>query len=154
MADRARDREGRPRFDGPRDRFGRPLPPGSPDELTDRVDPEEAELEPVAATRQALRLFSERRFFEAHEHFEYLWKHPSVATADREVWRALAQVAVGLCHVQRGNERAAAVLLDRAVVGLERAEPAARQREALIRWARSVRTALGTGTPSPSPPPV
>lgn len=36
----------------------------------------------------------------------------------RDLWRALAQLAVGLTHVQRGNATGAAALLRRAADGL------------------------------------
>ena len=34
-------------------------------------------------------------------------------TAERELWRGLAQIAVGLTHAQRGNARGAVALLRR-----------------------------------------
>ena len=42
---------------------------------------------------------------------EASWKQ--APAAERELWRGLAQLAVGLTHVQRGNARGAAALLHR-----------------------------------------
>jgi hypothetical protein len=49
--------------------------------------------------------------FHAHEVFEDAWK--AAAGAERDLWRGLAQVAVGLTHARRGNARGAAALLTR-----------------------------------------
>jgi hypothetical protein len=43
--------------------------------------------------------------------FEAAWK--STPAPDRELWRGLAQIAVGLTHARRGNARGAAALLRR-----------------------------------------
>lgn len=49
--------------------------------------------------------------FNAHEVLEAAWKHrPS---AERELWQGLAQLAVGVTHVQRGNVTGAISLLRR-----------------------------------------
>jgi hypothetical protein len=49
--------------------------------------------------------------FHAHEVFEDAWK--AAAGPERDLWRGLAQVAVGLTHARRGNARGAAALLAR-----------------------------------------
>src|ERR1700729_1879019 len=51
------------------------------------------------------------RPFHAHEVLEASWKQ--APEPERELWRGLAQVAVGLTHVQRGNARGAVALLRR-----------------------------------------
>jgi predicted metal-dependent hydrolase len=108
----------------PRDRLGRPLPAGSRDELRSDYDPAVAEALPVSAVlRRVAKLFDERRFFEAHEWLEHLWKSPATPAEDRDFWQGLTQVAVGLCHCQRGNRRGAWVLLERAVGHLRRYPP-------------------------------
>jgi uncharacterized protein len=66
------------------------------------------------ALERAIDLFDQQRFFEAHEFFEFIWKSGDVEPADRDFWKGTTQVAVGCCHVQRGNLRGALVLLDRA----------------------------------------
>jgi predicted metal-dependent hydrolase len=140
-----------------RDRLGRPLPAGRADELSDRQDPERAGLDPQDALRMAARLFDERRYFEAHEFFEYLWKHPEVQQDSRSSWKAVTQLAVGLCHLQRGNTAGAAALLSRARRGLERHRAAGSgiDTEALIRMASSVLRDLDRGdrTSAESVPP-
>ena len=48
-------------------------------------------------------LLAEGRPFHAHEVFEAAWK--SAPDADRELWRGLAQIAVGLTHARRGQRQ-------------------------------------------------
>lgn len=146
-SDRDRDSAGRPRFTGPRDRFGRPLPVGCVDELSDRQDPERAGLDPWDALRVAARLFDEQRYFEAHEFFEYLWKHPEVRHDSRSSWKAVTQLAAGLCHLQRGNTAGAVALLSRATHRLERDRATGSEvdTEALIRMTGRVLRDLERG---------
>lgn len=113
--DRDRDSGGRPRNARPRDALGRPLPYGSPG--VDRV-PEGIVLTPDEALREAQQLIDDGYPFYAHEVFEGVWK--STAGAHRELWQGLAQLAVGLTHLQRGNLKGAAALLRRAA---ERIDP-------------------------------
>ncbi|HET8661249.1 MAG TPA: DUF309 domain-containing protein [Micromonosporaceae bacterium] len=109
--DRARDRDGagRPRNARPRDALGRPLPrgvpgvPGVPDDLT---------LPPGESLAQAQRLLDAGRAFHAHEVLEGAWK--AAGEEERELWRGLAQLAVGVTHAQRGNAAGAVRLLRRA----------------------------------------
>jgi uncharacterized protein len=56
-------------------------------------------------------LLDSGRPFHAHEVLEASWK--AAPAAERELWRGLAQIAVGLTHVQRGNATGAAALLRR-----------------------------------------
>ena len=67
-----------------------------------------------SACRRAIELFDEKRFFESHEFFEDVWKANDVEGRDRPFWKGVTQVAVGCCHAQRGNERGALALLERA----------------------------------------
>jgi uncharacterized protein len=76
--------------------------PAIPDDLT--VTPDEA----VALGGS---LLAEGRPFHAHEVFEAAWK--SSSGPDRELWRGLAQIAVGLTHARRGNAQGAVTLLRR-----------------------------------------
>lgn len=94
--------------------MGRPLPYGSPG--VDRV-PEHVVLDPVEAVRQAQQLIDDGFPFHAHEVFEEVWK--ATAGTDRELWRGLAQLAVGLTHLQRGNSKGAVALLRRAADRLD-----------------------------------
>ncbi len=66
---------------------------------------------------EAQRLLDEGLPFRAHEVLEAAWKAADDGT--RELWRALAQLAVGLTHAQRGNVRGAVALLRRGAEGVE-----------------------------------
>lgn len=102
----------------PRDRLGRPLPRGAADEMPDRQDPDEAVGSVEEAFARGVALFDERRFFEAHEYLEWIWKAEDVDPADRDFWKGVTQVAVGCVHTQRGNATGALTLLERAVAYL------------------------------------
>lgn len=106
--DRDRRADGRAQNQRPRDRYGRPLPYGAPG--VPRV-PDDAEFSPTEGLREAQRLLDEGYAFHAHEVLEAVWK--SVDGPQRELWRGLAQVAVGVTHAQRGNTVGAARLLRR-----------------------------------------
>lgn len=109
MAQRDRDESGRPRNARPRDDLGRPLPPGSagvpriPDDLT---------LAPAETLAYAQDLLDRGLAFNAHEVLEAAWKNGP--DNEQELWRGLAQLAVGITHVQRGNVKGATTLLRRA----------------------------------------
>lgn len=113
--DRDRRPDGRPENARPRDRFGAPLPRGAVDEMADRVEPEDVCTTAEEATARAIPLFDAQRFFEAHEFFEFAWKGPVTDDADRDLYKGLAQVAVGYTHTQRGNATGAASLLRRGI---------------------------------------
>lgn len=108
MNPRDRDAAGRPRNARPRDAAGRPLPRGCtgvprvPDDLT---------LSPREALAEAQRLLDAGFAFHAHEVLEAVWK--SAPAGERDLWRGLAQIAVGLTHLQRGNPTGAQALLAR-----------------------------------------
>ncbi|HEY4420998.1 MAG TPA: DUF309 domain-containing protein, partial [Pseudonocardia sp.] len=70
------------------------------------------------AVTRAQELLDAGRPFTAHEVLEGAWK--AADEPDRELWRALAQLAVGLTHAQRGNARGAVALLDRGAENLAR----------------------------------
>lgn len=112
-AARDRDESGRARNARPRDAAGRPLPHGQTG--VERV-PEDRVLSPQEAVTEAQRLLDEGMPFGAHEVLEGAWKDAGDDT--RELWRALAQVAVGLTHAQRGNGRGAVSLLRRGAEGV------------------------------------
>ena len=110
-AEGARDRDaaGRARNARPRDELGRPLPRSAAQEGASI--PDDLVISPSEAAELGGRLLAEGRPFHAHEVFEAAWK--SVPGPDRELWRGLAQIAVGLTHARRGNARGAAALLHR-----------------------------------------
>ncbi len=70
------------------------------------------------AVTEAQRLLDAGLPFQAHEVLEGAWK--AAPEVERACWRAMAQLAVGLTHAQRGNARGAVALLDRAADGLRR----------------------------------
>ena len=109
MADRDRDDAGRARNARPRDELGRPLPPGSVG--VERI-PDDLELPPEQTLSYAQELLDRGRAFHAHEVLEAAWKNGPAE--ERELWQGLAQLAVGVTHVQRGNPKGAVTLLRRA----------------------------------------
>lgn len=112
-ASRDRDPAGRPRNARPRDELGRPLPrtrSAADADDAPRV-PDDLVVTPAEAAVLGGSLLAEGRPFHAHEVFEAAWK--SAPDADREFWRGLAQIAVGLTHARRGNARGAVTLLRR-----------------------------------------
>jgi hypothetical protein len=111
---RDRDTAGRPRNARPRDELGRPLPRTAADGA-DRV-PDDLVVTPAEAVVLGGSLLAEGRPFHAHEVFEAAWK--SAPDDDREFWRGLAQIAVGLTHARRGNARGAVTLLRRGAAGV------------------------------------
>lgn len=131
---RDRDDAGRARNARPRDALGRPLPYGAAGE--ERA-PEGVVRPPEEALAEAQALLDAGRPFHAHEVLEDAWK--SAPGAERELWRGLAQLAVGLTHAMRGNATGAASLLDRGAGNLEpyaSAPPHGIDVPGLVRWAR------------------
>ncbi|GID65495.1 hypothetical protein Acy02nite_33760 [Actinoplanes cyaneus] len=106
---RDRDATGRARNARPRDGLGRPLPHGLTGVPT---TPDDLVLPPAEALREAERLLADGRPFHAHEVLEGAWKACDDDT--RELWKGLAQLAVGVTHLRRGNEIGAVRLLSRA----------------------------------------
>ena len=91
-----------------RDAAGRPVPLDSP-EAVEPV-PEEA-LPPGDALALARDLLARGRPFFAHDVLEAVWK--AAPSSERLLWQGLAQVCVGLTHLQRGNPVGGARLLRR-----------------------------------------
>ncbi|MBF4163787.1 DUF309 domain-containing protein [Nocardioides acrostichi] len=93
----------------PRDRLGRPLPHGSAG-----VEPVSEEPLPAHETIVAARSLVERgRQFSAHEVLEARWK--DCPDTERPLWQGLAQLCVGLTHLERGNPVGAERLVERGV---------------------------------------
>jgi hypothetical protein len=109
MAERDRDESGRPRSTRPRDELGRPLPPGSAG--VPRI-PDDLELPPAETLAYAQDLLDRGLAFNAHEVLEAAWKNGP--DEERELWQGLAQLAVGITHIQRGNVKGAVTVLRRA----------------------------------------
>lgn len=133
---RDRDESGRPRNARPRDALGRPLPPGSAG--VPRI-PDDLALSPAETLCYAQDLLDDGLAFHAHEVFEAAWK--SGPEHERLLWQSLAQFAVGVTHIQRGNTEGAVALLNRAADGLNRvAHPAPHDVDVdgLVRQARTL----------------
>ncbi|GGS62332.1 hypothetical protein GCM10010156_21480 [Planobispora rosea] len=115
MIPRDRDADGKARNQRPRDAFGRPLPRGA--EGVERV-PDDYAPDAEEALAEARRLLGEERPFHAHEVLEARWK--TGPAQERDLWQGLAQICVGLTHLQRGNQRGAAALLARGAERVSR----------------------------------
>lgn len=143
---RDRDAEGRARNARPRDALGRPLPYGA---VGEERAPEGVVRPPEQALAEAQELLDAGRPFHAHEVLEDAWK--SAPVPERELWRGLAQLAVGLTHALRGNARGAATLIERGagnIGGYGAAPPHGIDVAGLVRWAE---LAAGAG-PDVAPP--
>lgn len=105
---RDRDDQGRPRNARRRDPLGRPLPRTGA-ESAPPADP--PALTPGNSLVKAQRLLDAGQPFEAHEVLEMVWK--ATQGSERELWRGLAQLAVGVTHHARGNAQGAEQLLRR-----------------------------------------
>jgi hypothetical protein len=107
-SERDRDPAGRARNARARDDLGRPQPRSAgPTAVT-----EEPTLPPPDALARAQALLDTNRAFAAHEALESVWKASS--GADRDLWRGLAQLCVGITHAMRGNASGAVALLQRS----------------------------------------
>jgi hypothetical protein len=144
---RDRDDAGRARNARPRDALGRPLPYGT---VGEERAPEGVVRPPEESLAEAQALLDAGRPFHAHEVLEDAWK--SAPGAERELWRGLAQLAVGLTHAMRGNPAGAATLLERGAGNLEpfrAAPPHGIDVPGLVGWAREQAAAGGDVVPAP-----
>ncbi|MEI4272922.1 DUF309 domain-containing protein [Klenkia sp. LSe6-5] len=134
---RDRDEEGRARNARPRDGLGRPLPYGVPGEPR---APEGVVRSAAQTLAEAQELLDAGRPFHAHEVLEDAWK--TGPPEQRELWRGLAQLAVGLTHAARGNATGARTLLDRGAGHVAAAAEAAAalgvDGPGLAAWARAL----------------
>ena len=124
-----------------RDALGRHVEPGSPD----AVEPvSEEPLPPDEAVAAARALLDVGRAFSAHEVFEASWK--AAPAHERDLWQGLAQLCVGLTHLQRGNPVGAATLLRRGAMHLEGlADCYDVQPQRLVREAQALADAVDAG---------
>ncbi|WP_432793483.1 DUF309 domain-containing protein [Rhodococcus ruber] len=150
MVERDRTVDGRPQNARPRDALGRPLPYG--EEGVERV-PEDLDLEPDEAITEAQRLLDHGHPFHAHEVLESTWK--SAPAEERPLWQGLAQLAVGLTHLLRGNPAGAASLLRQGEARIRHYEdepPHGLDIDGLAAWAEHLLTEIARGEPIPEPP--
>ena len=142
---RDRDNRGRARNARPRDGLGRPLPRG-----TDGVErvPDDLVLPPLESLAEAQRLLDLGRPFHAHEVLEGTWK--AAPSHERDLWQGLAQFAVGVTHLARGNRTGAATLLRRGAARIEgyADEPYGIDVMAPVWFARRTADGLESGEPA------
>ncbi|WP_042937751.1 DUF309 domain-containing protein [Rhodococcus sp. AW25M09] len=144
MAERERDARGKPLNARPRDGLGRPLARGGTG--TPRV-PEDLRLPPDAAIVEAQRFLDANMPFHAHEVLEGVWK--SGPAEERPLWQGLAQLAVGLTHLLRGNRIGAGSLIRQGhdrLVGFESEPPHHLDVVGLLTWSEGLLDDLETGT--------
>jgi uncharacterized protein len=135
--ERERDEAGRPLNARPRDGLGRPLSRDAAGGVP-RV-PADLVLPPAESLTEAQRLLDGGMPFHAHEVLEATWK--AAPEAERDLWQGLAQLAVGLTHVLRGNPTGAVALLTRGrdrITGYAADPPYGIAVPELIRWADEV----------------
>ncbi len=111
---RDRDPEGKARNARPRDGLGRPLPYGQ--EGVAR-QPEGVPRTPDEALTEAQQLLEQGMPFHAHEVLEDAWK--ASPPQEQPMWKGLAQLAVGITHLARGNSKGGARLVLRGAEGIE-----------------------------------
>ncbi|MFH8568374.1 DUF309 domain-containing protein [Streptomyces sp. NPDC017993] len=143
---RDRDEEGRARNARPRDGLGRPLPYGTPGVAR---QPEGVSRTPGESLTEAQRLLDAGMPFHAHEVLEDAWK--AAPEEERELWRGLAQLAVGLTHAARGNVSGAVALLDRgasAIAPYAEAMPHGIGVTELAAWSRELTGSLSGPVPA------
>lgn len=100
-----------------RDALGRPLPHGA---AGVPALPTGVSRTPAATLHEAQRLLDAGWPFQAHEVLEDAWK--AAPPAERDLWRGLAQLAVGVTHAARGNPRGAEALVRRGAALVAPAE--------------------------------
>ncbi|MGW4311070.1 DUF309 domain-containing protein [Streptomyces californicus] len=140
---RDRDAEGRAHNARPRDGLGRPMPYGTPGVAR---QPEGIVRTPRETLAEAQRLLDEGMPFHAHEVFEDAWK--SGPEGERELWRGLAQLAVGLTHAARGNITGGPRLLRRgagALAPFAEAAPYGLSIAGLSAWAQELAHRVESG---------
>ncbi len=135
----------------PRDALGRPLPYGA---VGVERQPEGIARTPVESLTEAHRLLVAGRPFHAHEVLEDAWR--AAVVGERELWRGLAQLAVGATHAARGNRAGALALLRRgadAIAGYAESRPYGLDIAAIGQWAVRAQADVTEHVPSTLPPP-
>jgi predicted metal-dependent hydrolase len=143
MAERDRDKAGRPRNTRPRDALGRLLPQGSAG--MPRI-PDDLDLSPSESLSYAQDLLNKGLAFNAHEVLEAAWK--GGPDQEKPLWQGLAQLAVGITHIQRGNLGGAATLLRRGsgrLGQMDRPAPHFVDVDGLTSWAAALIEDLAAG---------
>jgi hypothetical protein len=102
---------------------------------------------PAETVAQAQDLLDQGLPFHAHEVFEDAWK--SAGGADRALWKGMAQWAVGLTHLARGNRRGAITLLTRGrnAIAVFDGNPHGIDIDGLVGWATALIDLLEAAAP-------
>lgn len=120
--------------------------------------PEGVTRAPEETVTQAQALLDAGRPFHAHEVFEDAWK--SGPDDERDLWKGLAQLAVGLTHSARGNLTGGARLLLRGAGAIEAGKESGKKSgkrgerpygidvDGLVRWARQLAESLEADGPT------
>lgn len=135
----------------PRDALGRPLPYGA---VGVGGQPEGINRTASESLIEAYWLLSEGRPFHAHEVLEDAWK--SQPEDERELWRGLAQLAVGVTHAARGNAVGGVRLVERGARNLSpyvAARPHGLDLAAVIGWSAQAIAEIARGAPVMLKPP-
>ena len=93
-------------------------------------------MSPSESLDYAQDLLNQGLAFNAHEVFEAAWKNGP--EDERSLWQGLAQLAVGITHLQRGNRDGAATLLRRGSARLSAVDhpaPHFVDLDSLVDWA-------------------
>jgi len=106
-------------------------------------------LPPPEALALARTLLAQGRPFFAHDVLEARWK--AAPAQERDLWQGLAQVCVGLTHLQRGNAVGGARLLRRGADRLDGWSGPSYDVDvpAVVRAARERADAVEAGQPGP-----
>jgi predicted metal-dependent hydrolase len=116
--------------------------------------PDELVLPPAESLAEAQRLLDTGRPFHAHEVLEGTWK--AAPGPERDLWQGLAQLAVGLTHLARGNRRGAVTLLERAarrIAPYADDPPHGVDVPGLVRFAQDLAARAGRGEAEAAVPP-
>lgn len=149
MPERERDAAGKPLNARPRDGLGRPLPRGSAG--IERI-PDDLRLPPDESIAKAQELLDAGMPFHAHEVFEGTWKDSP--EQERLLWQGLAQLAVGLTHLLRGNRVGACSLLGQGhdrIRGYEVDPPYGLDIAGLLDWSEALLRAIEADSVPASP---
>lgn len=113
--------------------------------------PDDVALPALESLAEAQRLLDAGLPFHAHEVLEGTWK--VAAVPERALWQGLAQLAVGLTHLARGNPRGAVALLRRGrdQITAYRPAPYGIDVPALASWATAVADRLECQRPEEGP---
>ena len=102
---------------------------------------------------EGVRLFNQRRYFEAHEVLEQAWL--AEPGGIRSLYQGVLQVGVGLHHAARGNRDGGLRLIDRGTRRLREFAPEALGLDVagLLEEAARARAAIAAGQLEPDPAP-